>query len=47
MLIVPDGIVKEKTIYGKRLDEAVLALLLSSRKHYLQNKYLKNVVKFH
>lgn len=47
MLIIPDGIVKENKIYGKYLDKAVLAQVVSPLKHYLQNKYLQNIVKFH
>ena len=46
MLIIPNGIVKENKIYGKRLDKAVLALVVASLNHYLQNKYLQNTVNF-
>ena len=45
VLIIPDGIVKENRICGERLREAVLTQVVSSLKHYLQNKYLRDIVK--
>lgn len=43
VLIIPDGIVKENKIYG--LKAAVLTQVVSTLNHYLQNKYLQNIVK--
>lgn len=45
MLVIPDGIVKQNEIHGNRLCKAVLVQVVSSLKHYLQNKYLQSTVK--
>lgn len=47
MLIIPNGIVKENKIYVERLREAVVVVVVSSLKQYLQNNYLQSAIKFY